>query len=193
MANLEGVLAITIGLRARPIQRLRKTLALLPKKLRSELESLQLLTSERRNYAELKAAYGKKLPPLIPPLRLVLIDRDNHEDHLNKWASLEKNAYPKLFPVQPLVQHYLLTQPFRWEEELAEISERREEHTGWGGLGNSEREGSSKLTDEELARLEFGENDIYEQVKKSLEHSSSVTASSPSNDSPFHLTSSSLR
>lgn len=156
LSNYEGAKALVTGLTAIPIHRLRSTNTLLPKRLRNTLESLSILLSERRGYAQLKEAFGKCEKPFIPAV--VVGER---------WEEGKDSAYGELFPVQPIVQHYLLTQPFRWEEELFALSVFREP------VRRTTTEGPSddpmKITDEEVESLSYPQSDAYDIIRRQIQ------------------------
>ena len=76
------------GLTARPIHRLNSTNALLQKRLKTELESLALLISERRNYAQLRSALQKRAAPLILPLDLLQSDHEHRVTYMNEMVGM---------------------------------------------------------------------------------------------------------
>jgi hypothetical protein len=93
LGNYEGVKCIAVGLMARPIHRLNKTKALLPKRLRNNIESLDIMTSERRNFAQLEDIKSKDLLSLSP-----ILDRIAKVSKIGVPMSYECNIYtPLLF------------------------------------------------------------------------------------------------
>lgn len=127
MANLDGCRAIVTGLTARPVERLRQTKRLIPRRLLVELDNLRELISERRHHARLLEALRRRTAPVIPPIAVLCQETSElTEPFLAHWSEYQSSAYGSLFTPVVVTQDYLLSQPFRWEEELMAISLIRE-------------------------------------------------------------------
>jgi hypothetical protein len=153
LANYESCRAMVAGLTAHPLRRLRQTMILLPKRLRNELDSLAILVSERRDYAQLRETLDRRATPCIPPVVTPV-----------RWEEFQNSAYSEMFSAQPNVQHYLLCQPYRWEEELFSISVAREPP------GRMESRETPALTGAEEERLAFGDDDVYEIIERKIKN-----------------------
>ncbi|PJF20126.1 hypothetical protein PSACC_00060 [Paramicrosporidium saccamoebae] len=162
LANYESCRAMVAGLTSHPLRRLRQTMVLLPKRLRNELDSLGILVSERRDYAQLRETLDRRATPCIPPVVTPV-----------RWEEFQSSAYLELFPAQPNVQHYLLIQPYRWEEELFSISVAREPP------GRIESRETPALTGAEEERLAFADDDVFEIIGRKIQNPNHWSSSSP--------------
>lgn len=183
LRNWEGCKAIVSGLTTLPIRRLQCSVAL-NKRLHNKLDSLEQLLSPRRNYAQLRDTLAGGVAPCIPYVGLYL--KGFGDGRVSEW---QKSIYARLYPEKPIVQHYLLTQPFRTDEELYQLSKLREsngkEHTDSPGMA----EMPDRLTEVEVERLSFAESDRYDRLRLGLQRQQSFI-SSPLTDDTVSVTTS---
>lgn len=159
MANLDGCRAIVTGLTARPVERLRQTKRLIPRRLLVELDNLRELVSERRHHARLLEALRRRTAPVIPPIAVLYQEASElTEPFLAHWSEYRSSAYGSLFKAVAVPQDYLLSQPFRWEEELMAISLIREPPV------SADKEESIESVNHDL---DVGER--YEQMQRRFE------------------------
>ncbi len=184
LANFDGLKAITDGLLSSPIQRLAQTLALLPKRWASTLESMDLLTSSHRDYAQLRGAIKKSRAPAIPAMAVYRADvaRKGTFD-IEQMVAMQRGcttSLPKQIPLRAILQHYLLIQPFMWNDELYMLSKEREP-TSLASSPLDEGEGGRRggqsaictpppdLTEEEVEKLAYPEGDTFDVLKRRIQ------------------------
>lgn len=168
MGNFEGLMDLTMGLSSSSIQRMGKTMSALTKEHRNELNGLKTLISDNRSYSQLREAICKKDGSIVPPISMILSMEDPglRAEYFNSWPELLNRCRYIRDGTQErsrLVQHYILTQPFKWDEELEATSRLREP------IGGVKEECGAELTPEELERIKEEEGEYYEQVKKKIE------------------------
>lgn len=170
MANFEGAKSMVAGLTATPIRRLGCSTHL-NRRLHNRLDSLETLLSERRNFAQLRDTLTSTAAPCIPYVELYLRGLVNE-----RFDHFQTSAYRDLFRPNPIVQHYLLAQPFRWEEELYAISKLRQSAAD---LVPDARQMPDQLTHQELERLSLAEADHYDRLRWGLQQSENFDPSPP--------------
>lgn len=170
MANFEGAKSMVAGLTATPIRRLGCSTHL-NRRLHNRLDSLETLLSERRNFAQLRDTLASTVAPCIPYVELYLRGLAD-----GRFEHFQSSAYRDLFRPSPIVQHYILAQPFRWEEELYAISKLRQPAAD---LVPDARRMPDQLTHQELERLSLAEADHYDRLRWGLQQSENFDPSPP--------------
>jgi hypothetical protein len=156
LANYDGLHALVTGLTALPVERLRETRAIVPKRLHNELESHKLLVAPTRNYAHLRDKIDGHILPCLPLVQLFI------GGETTKWREYQSSGYLEMYSELPVVSQYLLMQPFRWEEELAAMSQQRESKA----MGRADM--PEGLTDAEYLRLSSNQDDAFESVRRRI-------------------------
>lgn len=134
ISNFDGMRALVDGLTTRSIRsHLPATWQLIARHWINQLDLMEQLVSPAANYRFLRAEIIKQRAPCIPSLALLLHDRRLNQgilkqSDLDHFLELRESAYDGMFAEQPIVQHYLLSQPFRWAEEIDAIARMRESH-----------------------------------------------------------------
>lgn len=179
LRNYEGCKAIVSGLTALPIRRLRCFVAL-NKRLRNKLDSLEQLLSSRRNYAQLREALAHGTAPCIPYIALYL--KGLGDGRFLEW---QQGTYAETCEEKPTVQHYLLTRPFRTEDELYALSRMREAV----GREQEDSPGATEmpdmLTETEVERLSFADSDRYDRLRLGLQRRQQQQEQQPLASSPL--------
>lgn len=165
IANFDGMRALVDGLTTRSIRsQLPSTWQLIARHWINQLDLMEQLVSPAANYRFLRAEIIKQRAPCIPSLALLLHDRRLNQgvikqSDLDHFLELKESAYDGMFAEQPIVQHYLLSQPFRWAEEIDAIARMRESHP---------KRPSQVIPDRE-PDAEYGDEAV-EMVRRSLSH-----------------------
>lgn len=125
MGNWEGVDAIIEGLMDTPIARLKSTMKLVNGDQFHSFQQLKELLSPTNRYSKLKTEIIKmnKGNSIIPLLDIWKIERDI-------VPPIPGNKSPWDFVPAIIEQHYILTQPFRFKQELMKLSIEREPNGG---------------------------------------------------------------